>query len=244
MAHNIPYASSAGEKPHACSVCGKRFSTSSSLNTHRRIHSGEKPHACAVCGKRFTASSNLYYHRMTHSKEKPHKCSLCGKSFPTPGDLRSHAYVHSGCWPFRCPVCNRGFSKHTNLRNHLFLHTGMSPFILCDYEVKLMYCSDKPHACRICGKRFALSCNLRAHLRTHQEASTVQTETIARIFDFQVTTAALAWKVPQTIAGAVLLPSCPLFLDGHRQCPLGSNEEKAEKLDVVESARANHCASD
>ena len=57
-----------GEKPHACDVCGKAFSTSSSLNTHRRIHSGEKPHQCGVCGKRFTASSNLYYHRMTHSK--------------------------------------------------------------------------------------------------------------------------------------------------------------------------------
>ena len=57
-----------GEKPHACDVCGKAFSTSSSLNTHRRIHSGEKPHQCQTCGKRFTASSNLYYHRMTHKK--------------------------------------------------------------------------------------------------------------------------------------------------------------------------------
>ncbi|CAG7659822.1 unnamed protein product [Allacma fusca] len=59
---------SAGEKPHECDVCGKGFSTSSSLNTHRRIHSGEKPHECPTCGKRFTASSNLYYHRMTHVK--------------------------------------------------------------------------------------------------------------------------------------------------------------------------------
>lgn len=57
-----------GEKPHVCMVCNKGFSTSSSLNTHRRIHSGEKPHQCQHCGKRFTASSNLYYHRMTHIK--------------------------------------------------------------------------------------------------------------------------------------------------------------------------------
>ncbi|CAG9785764.1 unnamed protein product [Diatraea saccharalis] len=59
---------SEGEKPHVCMVCNKGFSTSSSLNTHRRIHSGEKPHQCQHCGKRFTASSNLYYHRMTHIK--------------------------------------------------------------------------------------------------------------------------------------------------------------------------------
>ncbi|XP_008479845.1 zinc finger protein 239-like [Diaphorina citri] len=140
-----------GEKPHVCSVCSKGFSTSSSLNTHRRIHSGEKPHQCQVCGKRFTASSNLYYHRMTHIKEKPHKCSLCSKSFPTPGDLKSHMYVHNGSWPFKCHICNRGFSKHTNLKNHLFLHTG-----------------DKPHACDLCNKKFALACNLRAHMKTHE----------------------------------------------------------------------------
>ncbi|XP_052281231.1 zinc finger protein 558-like [Dreissena polymorpha] len=141
-----------GEKPHACDVCGKAFSTSSSLNTHRRIHSGEKPHECGVCGKRFTASSNLYYHKMTHNKDKPHKCSLCNKSFPTPGDLRSHMYVHNGSWPYRCDVCNRGFSKQTNLKNHLLLHTG-----------------DKPHECSTCQKKFALYCNLKTHLKTHED---------------------------------------------------------------------------
>lgn len=109
-----------GEKPYVCNICSKGnnlplnkfvfaatkifffckfmagFSTSSSLNTHRRIHtgkklfdrrlrseyytnsfynficififSGEKPHVCHICNKQFTASSNLYYHRMTHFK--------------------------------------------------------------------------------------------------------------------------------------------------------------------------------
>ncbi|CAF1133028.1 unnamed protein product, partial [Didymodactylos carnosus] len=111
------------EKPHACTICGKAFSTSSSLNTHSRIHSGEKPHSCEVCGKRFTASSNLYYHRMTHTKKKPHKCGFCEKSFATPGDLRGHIHIHRGTWPYLCPQCSKGFSKQTNLKNHLLTHT-------------------------------------------------------------------------------------------------------------------------
>ncbi|XP_063361413.1 zinc finger protein 239-like [Cydia amplana] len=82
------------EKPHICNVCNKGFSTSSSLNTHRRIHTGEKPHKCPECGKCFTASSNLYYHRMTHTKNKPHKCLWCPRSFPTPGELRAHTAAH------------------------------------------------------------------------------------------------------------------------------------------------------
>jgi hypothetical protein len=50
-----------GEKPHECDVCGKGFSTSSSLNTHRRIHSGEKPHECPTCGKRFTGMKLIHH---------------------------------------------------------------------------------------------------------------------------------------------------------------------------------------
>jgi uncharacterized Zn-finger protein len=74
----------AGEKPHICEVCNKGFSTSSSLNTHRRIHSGDKPHQCLVCGKRFTASSNLYYHRMTHTKVT-HRDAICPTSITLDG---------------------------------------------------------------------------------------------------------------------------------------------------------------
>eukprot|EP00079_Xenopus_tropicalis_P013659 XP_002942564.1 PREDICTED: oocyte zinc finger protein XlCOF7.1 [Xenopus tropicalis] len=60
----------AGDKPYACSDCGKGFAYRSAYLRHQRIHTGEKPFVCSQCGKRFTQKIHLITHQRVHRNNK------------------------------------------------------------------------------------------------------------------------------------------------------------------------------
>ncbi|KAM6223170.1 zinc finger protein 541 [Rhynchocyon petersi] len=102
-----------------CSLCGKVFSSASSLSKHYLTHSQERKHICKICSKAFKRQDHLTGHMLTHQKTKPFVCMEqgCSKSYCDYRSLRRHYEVqHSLCILKEAPPEEepRGDSPHSH----------------------------------------------------------------------------------------------------------------------------------
>jgi len=139
-------------RKHQCEVCGRAFSRSNTLTTHKRIHTGDRPFPCDLCGKTFRQLGNLTRHKLTHDAFKPHACPKCNKSFSRTSNLNTHLRTHTNYKPFVCDFCGKGFHQKVDMKIHRYTHTG-----------------EKPHKCSTCGRGFKQLTHLKYHTRTHSD---------------------------------------------------------------------------
>ena len=151
---------------HVCDECGRSFTRSSTLITHKRIHTGDKPYVCQQCGRAFRQLGNLSRHQLTHTTSKPYVCQQCNKAFNRASNLHTHMRTHSDYKPFSCNFCDKRFHQKVDMKIHRYTHTG-----------------EKPHKCLKCGRGFKQLTHLTYHMRTHSDVRMYKCEFCGKGFN-------------------------------------------------------------
>lgn len=137
------------ERPHRCSVCPKRFTTTSNLHIHFKTqHTKEVTKFCEVCGRGFCTKNQLDIHHKTHTETKAtQQCDICGKHVF--GIVGHKKRVHTPVEKVNCELCGRLYLK-PNQRDHMKkFHSG------------------EKFQCHICDRVFTLQRVLQDHINTH-----------------------------------------------------------------------------
>ena len=136
-------------KPHACSLCNKRYSHKFLLLKHEKKHRGEKDIKCGYCTKTFYRREDCRQHERVHTGEKPYSCSLCTKRFTSPSALKVHEKRHRKEFNYKCRECAKAFVDSTSLKKHVNdRHTDIRPYV-----------------CLLCSKAFKRRYGLQSHYR-------------------------------------------------------------------------------
>ncbi|KYN02928.1 Zinc finger and SCAN domain-containing protein 2 [Cyphomyrmex costatus] len=173
---------------HACSECGKKFTTKQKMFRHQWIHR-KKTHSCEVCGSQFEKQNELDEHRLSaHPGDSPFTCMECGKSFVSRQGLWEHGRTHAGSPAhFQCDTCLKTFSSRQGYLIHNRTHTGERPYG-CKYCWKAfrdggtlrkherIHTGERPHVCPLCSRAFNQKVVLREHVRWVHAAGKNETE--------------------------------------------------------------------
>ncbi|XP_010639118.1 zinc finger protein 541 isoform X1 [Fukomys damarensis] len=100
---------------------------------------------CSLCGKVFSSASSLSKHYLTHSQERKHICKICSKAFKRQDHLTGHMLTHQKTKPFVCieQGCSKSYCDYRSLRRHYEVQHGLC--ILKEAPPEEDTCGDSPH---------------------------------------------------------------------------------------------------
>uniref|UniRef100_A0A1Q3F0N8 C2h2-type zn-finger protein n=1 Tax=Culex tarsalis TaxID=7177 RepID=A0A1Q3F0N8_CULTA len=168
------------QKSFVCSVCGLSKPSRAALATHELRHTGARPFPCTVCDKRFSSTTILNVHMKCHAP-KQYACSECGEKFARNENLKRHIRHRHAEATFCCGYCPHKSKTREALNQHERSHTGEKPFecrsegcqkryaSICDRRRHEMasHTGERPHKCGHCAASFVRKRQLTIHERKH-----------------------------------------------------------------------------
>ncbi|XP_054444486.1 zinc finger protein 541 [Pteronotus mesoamericanus] len=125
---------------------GSRAPAGSARKGKRQHSSPQNPLLdCSLCGKVFSSASSLSKHYLTHSQERKHVCKICSKAFKRQDHLTGHMLTHQKTKPFVCMEqgCSKSYCDYRSLRRHYEVQHGLC--ILKEAPAEEEACGDSPH---------------------------------------------------------------------------------------------------
>ncbi|XP_034320302.2 zinc finger protein 22 [Magallana gigas] len=110
-------------KSNKCYICGKSFSTSSSLRRHSKFHKYLERKVRIIINKNIQ-KKELTFNPTVDDRQREFECGECGRKFTRKEHVMRHMMTHTGESMYTCEVCGKGYGSQKAFKKHINIHTG------------------------------------------------------------------------------------------------------------------------